>query len=135
MMNVYNGNVVLDGSGQAIVPPPDYFEALNRDFRYQLTCIGGFAPVYVAEKVGGNRFRIAGGTPGLEVSWQVTGVRQDAYAKAHPVPVVTDKPAMERGTYLHPTELGMPEAMQIDRVLGGPADPAPASSVVKKETK
>ena len=32
--------------------------------RYQLTCIGGFAPVYVAEKISGGRFRIAKLPPG-----------------------------------------------------------------------
>src|SRR6202023_673525 len=36
MMNIYNGNVVLDANGQAIVQMPDWFEALNQDFRYQL---------------------------------------------------------------------------------------------------
>jgi hypothetical protein len=138
MMNVYNGIVVLDGSGQGTVALPDYFETLNRDFRYQLTCVGGFAPVYVADKVAGNRFRIAGGTPGLEVSWQVTGVRQDAYANAHRIAVEVDKPPMERGTYLHAVERGMPEAMQTDRALGGPPEPAPAvleTRMPKKDKK
>jgi hypothetical protein len=61
MMNVYNGNVVLDANGEAVVVLPDWFEALNRDFRYQLTCIGGFAPVYIAEEIANNQFKIAGG--------------------------------------------------------------------------
>ena len=60
MMNVYNGNVTLDDSGEAWVALPDWFDALNRDFRYQLTAIGAPAPnLYVATKVSGNRFRIA----------------------------------------------------------------------------
>jgi len=50
MMNIYNGNVVLDANGEAVVGLPDWFGALNRDFRYQLTCIGGFAPVYMPRK-------------------------------------------------------------------------------------
>lgn len=120
MMNVYNGNVVLDADGAAVVDLPEWFDALNRDFRYQLTCIGGFAPVYVAEKVQGNRFRIAGGAPGLEVSWQVTGIRQDAFANAHRIPVELDKPADERGTYLHAIELGMPGNRQMDRARERP---------------
>jgi hypothetical protein len=91
----YNGNVVLDAQGHAVVGLPAWFQALNRDFRYQLTCIGGFAPVYIADEIAGNRFRIAGGSPGLKVSWQVTGVRQDAYAVAHPFVVEQDKPAGE----------------------------------------
>ena len=69
MMNVYNGNVELDGSGSAWVDLPAYFEALNRDFRYQLTPIGGPGPnLYVAQEVQNNRFQIAGGGPGLRVS-------------------------------------------------------------------
>ena len=109
MMNVYNGNVVLDAGGEALVELPEWFEALNRDFRYQLTCIGGFAPVYVAEEISGNRFRIAGGQPGLKVSWMVTGIRQDAWANAHRIPVEEDKPDAERGTYLAPELWGQSE--------------------------
>ncbi len=114
MMNVYNGNVTLDAAGEAVVELPEWFEALNRDFRYQLTCIGGFAPVYVADPVADGRFRIAGGQPGLTVSWQVTGIRRDRWAEAHRVPVEVDKPAAERGTYLHPELWG-----------GAPAPPVP----------
>ncbi len=98
MMNVYNGNVVLDADGAATVELPEYFTALNRDYRYQLTTIGGFAPVYVAAKVHDNRFSIAGGTAGLEVSWQVTGIRQDAYAKEHPIVVDKPKSSQDKGT-------------------------------------
>jgi len=113
MMNVYNGNVILDASGEAWVEMPEWFEALNRDFRYQLTCIGGFAPVYVAEEIGGNRFLIAGGEPGMKVSWQVTGVRHDPYAEKHRVAVEQRKPAHEVGTYMHPEAYGMPESAGV----------------------
>jgi hypothetical protein len=102
MMNIYNGIVTLGKDGAAEVTLPDWFEALNRDFRYQLTCIGGFSPVYVAERVNGNRFRIAGGQAGMEVSWQLTGVRKDAYAEKHRIQVEEVKPMAQRGTYLHP---------------------------------
>lgn len=116
MMNIYNGNVVLDEKGAATVTMPEWFEALNREFRYQLTCIGGFAQVYVAEEIRDNQFKIAGGTPGLKVSWQVTGVRHDAYAEAHRIPVEQDKPADEVGTYLHPEAFGQDAELQVDRV-------------------
>lgn len=106
MMNIYNGIITLGKDGSAEVALPDWFEALNREFRYQLTCIGGFAPVYVAKKVSGNRFKIAGGKPGMEVSWQLTGVRKDAYAETHRVPVEEMKPIAERGSYLHPEAFG-----------------------------
>ncbi len=102
MKNVYDGVVVLNKNGEAVVTLPDWFEALNRDFRYQLTCIGGYAPVYIAEEVQHNTFKIAGGKPGLKVSWQITGIRHDPWANDNRVPVESDKPASERGTYLYP---------------------------------
>jgi hypothetical protein len=91
MLNIYDGVAVLDSHGKAIVRLPSYFEALNRDFRYQLTCIGSAAPVYIAREIHNNRFIIAGGRPGLRVSWQVTGVRHDAYANEHRIVVEEDK--------------------------------------------
>ncbi len=91
MKNIYDGVAILDEKGEAAVALPDWFEALNQDFRYQLTCIGGHAPVYVASEVSGNQFRIAGGRPGLKVSWQVTGIRHDSYANSHRIPVEAEK--------------------------------------------
>ena len=44
MKNIYDGQVPLDDDGGATVKLPAYFGALNRDFRYQLTAIGGAAP-------------------------------------------------------------------------------------------
>jgi len=115
MMNIYTGNVTLDTSGAAVVQLPVWFETLNGDFRYQLTAVGAPAPgLYIAQEISGNRFRIAGGSPGLKVSWQVTGVRQDAYAKAHPLQVEVQKPQKERGYYIHPELYGAPEEKQIE---------------------
>jgi hypothetical protein len=114
MKNVYDGVAELDASGEAWIDLPEYFEALNRDFRYQLTCIGRFAPVYIAEEIAGNRFKIAGGPPGVKVSWQVTGIRQDAYANAHRIPVEELKNPQEAGYLLHPELFGQPEEKQIE---------------------
>ncbi len=100
MMNIYNGNATLDANGEATVQMPDWFGVLNRDFRYQLTCIGGFAPVYIAEKLANNQFKIGGGRAGLEVSWQITGIRQDAWANANRIPVEEEKEASLKGFYL-----------------------------------
>jgi hypothetical protein len=114
MLNVYNGNVTLDASGEAWVELPEWFEAVNKDMRYQLTPIGAPGPnLHVAEKVKNNRFKIAGGQPGSEVSWQVTGVRNDAYSKANTIPVVEDKQGEERGKYIHPEVFGQPESKGI----------------------
>jgi hypothetical protein len=86
----------------------------NRAFRYQLTCIGGGAPyIHIADKITDGRFRIAGGLPGLEVSWQVTGVRQDAFAEANPIVVEPEKADEERGMYLHPNLFGFNETRRI----------------------
>lgn len=126
MMNIYTGVVKLDAKGAAWVSLPEYFEALNRDFRYQLTAIGAPGPnLYVAQEIAGNRFKIEGGKPGARVSWQVTGVRQDAYANAHRIPVEEDKPSAERGYYLHPDAFGQPRSKGIEVANGS----QPGSSV------
>ncbi len=114
MKNIYDGVATLDGSGSAVVTLPDWFGVLNKDFRYQLTCVGGFAPVYVSSEITDNHFSIAGGQPGMKVSWQVTGIRQDAYANAHRVQVEVQKNATERGKYLYPEAFGLPANMGIN---------------------
>jgi len=57
MMNIYNGNAIMDANGEAVVVLPNWFEALNKDFRYQLTCLGEFAPIYIAQKNSGQSFQ------------------------------------------------------------------------------
>ena len=114
MMNIYNGNVVTDADGLAVIELPDWFEALNRDFRYQLTVIGQFAQAIVSEKIQGNRFAIRTDKPKVEVSWQVTGIRQDAWANAHRIPVEEPKGPEEQGFYLHPELYGAPEEKSIE---------------------
>jgi hypothetical protein len=114
MMNIYNGHVTTDANGEATVTLPDWFEALNRDFRYQLTVIGTFAQAIVAEKVKGNRFTIKTNAPNVEVSWQVTGIRHDAFANKNRIPVEVEKSEPERGTYLHPDAFGQPEERGVE---------------------
>jgi hypothetical protein len=109
MMNIYNGNVITDAQGDAVVPLPEWFETLNRDFRYQLTVIGQFAQAIVASEIAEGRFSIKTDKPNVKVSWQVTGIRQDAWANAHRIPVEQEKRAVERGFYLHPELYGAPE--------------------------
>jgi hypothetical protein len=114
MMNIYNGNVVLNETGEATILLPDWFEALNKDFRYQITCIGGFANIYIAEKVNKNKFKIAGGVDGLEISWQVTGIRKDAYAEKNRIPIEEDKKGNVKGKYMHPEAFGLSKDRGID---------------------
>jgi hypothetical protein len=109
----YDGIAELDINGEAVVELPGWFEALNKDFRYQLTGIGGFAPIYIAEEITNNRFKIAGGNPGMKVCWQVTSVRHDAVVQATPMVVEEDKPEDEKGYYQNPEAHGQPEEMGI----------------------
>jgi hypothetical protein len=117
MMNIYNGNVVTDRRGKATVELPGYFAVLNRDFRYQLTVIGEFAQAIVAEEIHDNRFTIRTSKPRVKVSWQVTGIRQDAYANAHRIAVEEDKPAEERGHYLHPELFGQEKEKTVGWIV------------------
>jgi hypothetical protein len=114
MMNVYNGNITTDQNGEAAVTLPDYFEALNRDFRYQLTVIGQFAQAIVASEISGNRFTIKTDRPDVKVSWQVTGIRQDAYANKHRLRVEEEKPERERGYFIHPDAFDQPEEKSLE---------------------
>jgi len=108
MMNIYNGNIVLNKDGKATVTLPDWFNALNIDYRYQLTCIGGHAPIYISKKIEDNQFEIAGGNAGLEISWQVTGIRNDAFAQKNRIPVEEEKPDELKGYYLQPAAFNKP---------------------------
>lgn len=117
MKNVYDGVVILDGSGEITVTMPNWFNALNKDYRYQLTPMGGPGPnLYIAEKIKNNSFKIAGGQAGMEVSWQVTGIRQDAFANANRIPVEEDKQGKEVGIYLHPEAHGQPAERSLAEV-------------------
>lgn len=103
MKNIYDGIAELDQNGTLQVILPRWFEVLNDTFRYQLTAIGRPAPnLHIAQEVAGGQFTIAGGAPGMHVSWQVTGVRKDAWANAHRIQVEEEKASEERGRYLHP---------------------------------
>jgi len=113
MMNIYNGNVTTDSDGNATVQMPDWFEALNRDFRYQLTVIGQPSQAYVSQELASGAFSIKTDKPNVKVSWQVTGIRQDAWANAHRMAVEVQKSAAERGNYLHPELFGASQDKKI----------------------
>ena len=126
--NIYDGTTDLDASGEATVEMPSWFEALNGDYRYQLTAIGGPAPaLHIADELANGRFKIAGGTPGGRVSWHVTGIRKDAWTQAHTAPVEVDKPDDERGSYLAPELFGATAELSIRARQYPDLPPAPAS--------
>lgn len=109
----YDGTVQLDANGQATVALPSYFEALNRDFNYQLTCVGAFAQVYISTEIQNNEFAIAGGQPGMKVSWQVSARRNDPWAHDHPYQAEEDKDPSEVGRYYYPEGYGLGRDFQI----------------------
>jgi len=113
MMNIYNGNVVTDASGLAVVELPSYFDALNIDFRYQLTVIGEFAQAIIKDEISGNQFSIQTDKPSVKVSWQVTGVRNDAWAQANRIMTEVNKLSHEKGLYIHPELYGKSKDMGL----------------------
>ena len=115
MKNIYDGVATLDSNGEAVIELPEWFQVLNRDFRYLLTPIGAPMPgLFIGQKVKENRFKVAGGAPGMEVSWQVTGIRQDAWANQNRIKVEVEKSERERGHYLHPEAFDQPEERGIE---------------------
>ncbi len=126
MKNVYDGLVVLDKHGEAWIDLPNWFQALNSDYRYLLTAVGTSNPnLYVKDEISSNKFRIAGGKPGSKVSWQVTGIRQDAVAKANRIQVEVDKPLDQRGKLYYP-----PDVYKIKSEEGAVASSSPNATTV-----
>jgi hypothetical protein len=60
-----------------------------------------------------NKVQMRTNKPDVKVSWQVTGVRHDAYANAYRIPTEEAKPAEEQGYYLHPEVFGQPASRNI----------------------
>ncbi|MEP0775784.1 MAG: hypothetical protein HRF46_15675, partial [Acidobacteriota bacterium] len=110
VLNVYSGNVVTDEEGWAVVTLPPWFEAINTDFRYQLTVIGRFAQAIIEEEVKDGRFAIRTNLARVKVSWQITARRHDAWMRAHPFVAEGEKAPAERGLYLAPEAFGQPPA-------------------------
>ena len=104
---------------------------MNRDYRYQLTVVGQFAQAIVARKIKCIQFVIRTNKPRVEVSWQVTGVRQDAYAEAHRIKVEEEKTGAERVAYLHPEVFGQPQ----EKGIGHARRREPGTTLREKPTK
>jgi hypothetical protein len=118
-LNFYRGVVKLDGKGAATIRLPAYFAALNVDFGYQLTPIGGPAPgLHVAREIERRSFRVAGGEPGQRVSWVVTAARHDAWTRAHPFRAERRKRQRDVGKFLNPELFDKPKSAGINRPAG-----------------
>lgn len=111
VLNLYRGVVQLDGTGQAVVELPDYFDLINTNVSYQLTAIGTPQQPYVLSEVVGNTFEVAG-APNTKVSWTVYADRNDLYLQQNPeerLDVIT-KLGERQGKYISPELYGMPES-------------------------
>ena len=123
VLNVYRGNAAFDTNGEATVSMPDYFDAVNNtNCTYQLTPIGGFAPLYIKEKMENGQFVIAGGAQGMEVSWVVHTERNDPYLQQHPEKrtVEVEKESWNQGKYLQPDLYNAPQEKKIIQTLNTP---------------
>jgi hypothetical protein len=109
VINFYSGNVVTDADGHATVKLPDYFEAINTDFRYQLTVVGVFAQAIISKEVSNNSFEIATNQPNVKVSWEVKGVRNDAHMRKFPFVAEEEKSASQKGKYMDPAAYNLPQ--------------------------
>lgn len=58
-------------------------------------------------------FAIKSSAPSTRVSWQVTGVRKDAWAIRNRIPIEEAKPDIERGSYLHSEVFSKAEASGV----------------------
>lgn len=115
-LNIYAGIVTTDEHGYADVKLPNYFEAINKDFRYTLTVIDksdDFVLAKVVDEVKDNAFRIRTSKPGVKVSWEVKGTRNDAWMRAYGAPDEMDKPDNEVGSYQNPELYGMPNDLKL----------------------
>jgi hypothetical protein len=118
-INVYSGTVKTDYAGYATITMPAWFDALNENIRYQLTVIEDkdedtFVLAKVARKMSNNQFTIRTSQGEVEVSWQITGTRKDAFIKAHPMHVEVAKTQAERGKYLYPEAYGLPASRGVN---------------------
>ena len=117
MKNVYDGVVVLDDKGEAVVVLAPGLRPLTRIFAINLppsvlldqTCIS-------QRKLRTSVLKLPGSS-GMKVCWQVTGIRHDALAQANPLVIEQDKLANERDYYLHPEAHGYPAQKSIVEAL------------------
>lgn len=117
-LNVYSGNAVTDAQGYATIRLPDYFEAINRDFRYQLTVINeensdDFVLAMVVREIRNNQFVLRTSKPGVKVSWEVKARRNDNWVRERGAEAEMEKPAELKGRYINPEFFGQPKEKGI----------------------
>lgn len=94
-INIYKGRAKL-GKGEIKIQLPDYFDALNHPKGREifLTSVNGWSPLFLSGKIKNNQFIVKttkDGNPEQEFSWVIYAVRNDEYAKEHPLIVEQEK--------------------------------------------
>jgi len=107
-LNIYAGIVMTDRYGKATVTLPEYVGVINKDFRYQFTCMNVFAQAIVSKEFVNNSFEVQTNQPNVKVSWVLYGVRNDNYMKTYPFQAEKNKEPENKGLYLHPQAFGQP---------------------------
>ncbi len=119
VLNIYRGNINLDGNGEATVSLPEYFNSININYSYNLTPIGQQAPnLFIKEEVNGTgSFIISGGNANQKISWVVYAERNDLYMQRErenkPEMVEVEKEGENKGKYLMPSLYNQPPEMGI----------------------
>lgn len=117
VLNIYSGNITTDANGKATVKLPDYFAAINKDFRYQLTVIGTFAQAIISEEISGNEFVVETNKPNVKVSWEVKATRNDGYMKyVNTMAAEEEKPTYVKGKYFTPEAHQKPVSMGVNYI-------------------
>jgi hypothetical protein len=134
VLNTYSGNIVTDANGKATVVLSDYFQSINKDFRYQLTVIGSFAQAIINKEIENNKFEVATNQPNIKVSWQITGVRNDARMQRTPFVAVEEKPTKQKGTYWDPESHKQPQNKHVSFDSSDNSSLTDVAPVTKKPT-
>jgi hypothetical protein len=92
---------------------PSYFQALNIQYTYQLTVVKQFAQAIIQDEINDNKFTIKTDKPNVKVSWMVTGVRNDPYAKENRIIPEVEKRQDDKGKYLYPAGYKASDDKQI----------------------
>jgi hypothetical protein len=135
MKNIYDGVARTNAKGFATVRLPKWFQALNKDLRYQLTSLSGLQLVAVAQEIRNNRFVIQSEKPNSRISWQVTGIRHDRYANANRIQLVVPKTGSDAGKYAHPRLCGQPASKGVTALPAALKYSKQAAAAAKTKTK
>jgi len=131
-LNIYSGNITTNSNGEAIVKLPDYYEAINKNPRYQLTCVNQFANAIVSQKIANNQFIVKTDKPNVEVSWVIYGERNDKFHQKFHNPVEAVKEPENKGKYVHPAAFDKPASLGIGYIQRSKTSPLVRDVVAPK---